>query len=47
MAQIEAAGIPVLVVDYNAQNVEKHVAGTLALGQATGKAARAEELAAL
>ena len=47
MAQIEAAGIPILVVDYNAQVLAKHVAGTLALGQATGNEDRARALADL
>lgn len=47
MAQIEAAGVPVLVLDYNAQTVEKHVASTLALGAATGQSERAAELASL
>ena len=47
MAQIEAAGVPVLCVDYNAQTPEKHVAGTLALGHATGNLPRAQALADL
>jgi ABC-type Fe3+-hydroxamate transport system substrate-binding protein len=47
MAQIEAAGVPILVVDYNAQVVARHVAGTLALGQATGNQDRAQALAEL
>jgi ABC-type Fe3+-hydroxamate transport system substrate-binding protein len=45
--QIEAAGIPILVIDYNAQTLERHLASTRALGQATGNEARAEELAQL
>lgn len=45
MKQIEQAEIPVLVVDYNAQNPDLHAAGTLALGHATGSLARARELA--
>lgn len=44
--QIEAAGIPVLVLDYNAQTVDKHVSSTLALGKLMGQQARAEKLAA-
>jgi len=44
--QIEAAGIPVVVLDYNAQTVEKHVASTLALGKLMGAENRAEKLAA-
>jgi ABC-type Fe3+-hydroxamate transport system substrate-binding protein len=47
MAQVEQAGIPILVVDYNAQTVEKHVAGTLALGKATANEDRARALADL
>lgn len=43
--QIEAAGIPVLTLDYNAQTVEKHVASTLALGKVMGTQERAEKLA--
>ncbi len=45
-ARLEAAGIPVVVLDYNAQEVEKHVASTLALGALLGEPARAEALAA-
>ncbi|MCV3739362.1 ABC transporter substrate-binding protein [Rhizobium sp. TRM96647] len=44
--QIEAAGIPIVTLDYNAQTVEKHVASTLALGKAMGAEERAEKLAA-
>ena len=35
--QIEAAGIPVLVLDYLSQTVDKHVASTLALGKIMGQ----------
>lgn len=45
--QIEAAGVPILVIDYNAQSLERHLASTRALGKATGHEARAEELAQL
>ena len=45
--QLEALGIPVLVVDYNAEIPERHVASTLALGAATGNGERAGTLAAL
>ena len=45
--QLEALGIPVLVVDYNAQVPERHVASTIALGLATGNAERGQALAAL
>ena len=47
VAQLEALGIPVLVVDYNAELPERHVASTLALGAATGNEERARALAAL
>jgi iron complex transport system substrate-binding protein len=43
--QIEAAGIPIVTLDYNAQTVEKHVASTLALGTLMGTEDRAEKLA--
>lgn len=45
--QFEQAGIPVVVLDYNAQTLEKHIASTLALGKLMGSEERAEELAAL
>ncbi len=44
-SRIEAAGIPVVVLDYNAQTVEKHVASTLLLGQIMGAEDRAQTLA--
>jgi len=36
VAKLEAAGIPVVVADYNAQTVEKHVASTHMLGALLG-----------
>ena len=45
--QLEALGIPVLVIDYNAEVPERHVASTLAIGLATGNEERAQTLAAL
>ncbi|MDP6706016.1 MAG: ABC transporter substrate-binding protein [Alphaproteobacteria bacterium] len=45
--RLEAAGVPVVVLDYNAQTVEKHVTSTLALGAVLGQPARARELADL
>lgn len=45
MGQIEAAGIPIMVVDYNAQTRERHIASTLALGAAMGEPARGQALA--
>ncbi|KJE34203.1 iron ABC transporter substrate-binding protein [Thalassospira sp. HJ] len=47
VAQIEQAGIPVLVIDYNAQTLERHLASTRALGKAMGTEDRAEKLAGL
>lgn len=43
---MEAAGIPVVVADYNAQTVEKHVASTLLIGEVMGTEDRAKKLAA-
>lgn len=45
--QLEALGIPVLVIDYNAEMPERHVASTIAMGIATGSEERARTLAAL
>ena len=45
VAKLEAAGIPVVVVDYNAQTVERHVASTLVIGQVMGSPDRARQLA--
>jgi ABC-type Fe3+-hydroxamate transport system substrate-binding protein len=45
--QIEALGIPVMVIDYNAEIPERHVASTIALGKATGNEERARTLAQL
>lgn len=47
MEQIEGAGIPIVVIDYNAQLLERHLASTRALGKVIGAEARAEELATL
>lgn len=43
--RIEAAGVPIVVLDYNAQEVEKHVASTRALGAILGEQDRAQALA--
>ena len=43
--QIIAAGIPILVFDYNAQMLDRHIASTRAIGTAMGTTERAEELA--
>ncbi|GAB4218055.1 MAG: ABC transporter substrate-binding protein [Rhodoferax sp.] len=45
--QIEAAGIPIVVIDYNAQLLERHMASTRAIGRVMGTEARGEELAKL
>lgn len=47
MEQIEGAGIPVVIIDYNAQLLERHLASTRALGKVMGQEGRAEELATL
>jgi ABC-type Fe3+-hydroxamate transport system substrate-binding protein len=46
-AQLKAAGIPIVVIDYNAQILERHLASTRAIGTVMGTSQRAEELAAL
>lgn len=43
--RIESAGIPIVVVDYNAQTVERHVQSTLLIGQITGQNERAKAIA--
>jgi ABC-type Fe3+-hydroxamate transport system substrate-binding protein len=45
--QLEALGIPVMVIDYNAEIPERHIASTIAMGIATGNEDRARTLAAL
>lgn len=45
--QIESAGIPIVVIDYNAQILDRHLASTRAMGKVMGTEARAEELAKL
>lgn len=45
IARIEQAGIPVVVVDYNAQTLERHVQSTLLIGAITGQEERAKEIA--
>lgn len=42
--QLEAAGIPIVVLDYNAQTIEKHVQSTMALGTLMGQEKRARQL---
>jgi len=43
--RLEAAGIPVVVVDYNAQTVPTHVKSTLVIGKVMGSEQRAQTLA--
>jgi iron complex transport system substrate-binding protein len=45
LARLEAANIPVVVVDFNAQTVERHVSSVRVLGRITGETARAEQIA--
>ncbi len=45
--QMEALGIPVMVIDYNAQIPARHIASTLAIGAVTGNQDRAADLAVL
>lgn len=45
VAKLEAAGIPVVVADYNAQTLEKHLQSTRLLGKLLGREDRAEALA--
>lgn len=47
MAQLDAAGIRVVALDYNAQTPERHVLSTQVLGAVTGQPGRAEQLAGL
>lgn len=45
LERLEQANIPVVVVDYNAQTLQRHLASTRILGQLTGEVARAEQIA--
>lgn len=47
MEQIQAAGVPILVIDYNAQDPARHVASTLAVGAVLDRMDRAHALADL
>jgi iron complex transport system substrate-binding protein len=42
--KIVAAGIPVVVIDYNSQTLERHVASTVLLGSLLGTESRARQL---
>lgn len=43
--RMESAGIKVVVVDYNAQTVARHIKSTLIIGQLTGQNERAKKIA--
>lgn len=45
--QIEAAGIKVVAIDYNAQTLERHLLSTRVLGAVMGQPERAEQLATM
>nr|WP_315234743.1 ABC transporter substrate-binding protein [uncultured Albidiferax sp.] len=45
LARLENAGIPVVVIDYNAQTLERHLASTKILGALTGEPQRAQRIA--
>ncbi|MCD2175563.1 ABC transporter substrate-binding protein [Rhizobium sp. C4] len=42
--QFEAAGVPVVVIDYNAQTLDKHLRSTTVLGDVLGQPERAKQL---
>ncbi|MET3613308.1 ABC-type Fe3+-hydroxamate transport system substrate-binding protein [Rhizobium aquaticum] len=42
--QFEAAGVPVVVIDYNAQTLDKHLRSTTVLGAVLGQPERAKKL---
>ncbi|MDO4905513.1 MAG: ABC transporter substrate-binding protein [Lautropia sp.] len=43
--RLERSGIPIVVVDYNDQELKNHVASTLLLGEITGQQGRAKKIA--
>lgn len=45
IARLNQAKIPVVVIDYNAQTLQRHMASTRILGQVTGETVRAEKIA--
>lgn len=47
MRQLEEAGVPIIAIDYNAQELDRHVTSTLAIGTALGTTDRARALAEL
>ena len=46
LARINKAGIPIVVLDYNAQTVAKHIQSTKLIGTLTGQHQKADKLAA-
>lgn len=46
LTRLDRAGIPVVVVDYNAQTLDRHLASTRVLGELTGETARAQRIGA-
>ena len=46
LARINKAGIPIVVLDYNAQTVAKHIQSTKLIGTLTGQQQKADKLAA-
>ena len=42
---INEAGIPIVVLDYNAQTLDKHIKSTEIIGQLTGQKERAAKMA--
>ncbi|GAA4499300.1 ABC transporter substrate-binding protein [Pseudaeromonas paramecii] len=45
LPRLAQAGIPVVVIDYNAQTLARHLASTRILGELTGQAQRAQQMA--
>ncbi|QXO16769.1 MULTISPECIES: ABC transporter substrate-binding protein [Vibrio] len=43
--RLEDAGIPVVVLDYNAQTLERHIKSTLVIGELTNQIARSKQIA--
>jgi iron complex transport system substrate-binding protein len=43
--RLENAGIPIVVIDYNAQTLERHIKSTQIIGELTGQEKRAQEIA--
>lgn len=43
--RLEQSGIPIVVIDYNDQNLKNHIASTLLIGEITGQQRRARQIA--